>query len=84
MIAKIKDNHIKRLQSGNCTIELGFVLSDLLNNYERISDHCSNVAVTLIEVVRNSFGTHGYLNAVKSGDPAFTKSFGEFEKKYAL
>ena len=84
LIAKIKDNHIKRLQSGNCTIELGFVLSDLLNNYERISDHCSNVAVTLIEVVRNSFGTHGYLNAVKSGDPAFTKSFGEFEKKYAL
>lgn len=84
LITKIKDNHIKRLQNGNCTIELGFVLADLLNNYERISDHCSNIAVALIEVVQDSFDTHRYLNDVKSGDPEFTRVFGEFESKYRV
>ena len=84
LIAKIKDHHIGRLQRGECTIELGFVLSDLLNNYERISDHCSNIAVALIEVKHNSFDTHKYLNDVKYGSADFAAAFESFSRKYVL
>lgn len=84
LIAQIKDNHIKRLRNGNCTIEMGFVLSDLLNNYERISDHCSNIAVTVIEVEQNSYDTHRYLNAIKNGNSDFNRAFAEFDQKYAI
>ena len=84
LIAKIKDHHIERLQRGECTIELGFILSDLLNNYQRISDHCSNIAVALIEVEHNSFDTHQYLNDVKYGSAAFAVAFESFSSKYAL
>ena len=84
LIAKIKDHHIERLQRGDCTIELGFILSDLLNNYQRISDHCSNIAVALIEVEHNSFDTHQYLNDVKYGSAAFAAAFESFSSKYAL
>lgn len=79
-----KDNHIRRLQKGLCTIEGGFVLSDLLNNFERISDHCSNVAVAIIEVEHNSFDTHKYLNGVKYGNSVFNEIYDEFAAKYAL
>ncbi len=85
LIATTKANHIARLQKGACTIELGFVLSDLLNNYERISDHCSNIAVAIIETAHNSFGTHEYLNAVKNAnDDDFQKDFNDFAQKYAI
>lgn len=82
---QIRANHINRLQKGDCTIELGFVLSDLLNNFERISDHCSNVAVAMIEVAHDSFATHKYLGKVKSGGNAdFSERFGEYERKYRI
>ncbi|MBQ4108418.1 MAG: Na/Pi cotransporter family protein [Clostridia bacterium] len=85
LIATTKANHIARLQKGACTIELGFVLSDLLNNYERISDHCSNIAVAIIETAHNSFGTHEYLNAVKNeNDDEFQNDFKEFASKYSI
>ena len=84
LISKIKDHHIARLQRGECTIEMGFILNDLLNNYSRISDHCSNIAVAVIEVEHNSFDTHKYLNDVKYGSVDFAESFEEFSKKYAL
>ena len=84
LIKEIKENHIRRLRRGNCSIEMGFVLSDLLTNYERISDHCSNIAVTVIEVVNDSFDTHRYLNAIKNGDSDFNRVYDEFEKKYEL
>lgn len=85
LIATTKANHIARLQKGACTIELGFVLSDLLNNYERISDHCSNIAVAIIETAHNSFGTHEYLNAVKNeNDDEFQNDFKEFADKYSI
>ena len=84
LIAQIKANHIQRLQKGNCTIELGFVLSDLLNNYERVSDHCSNIAVTVIEVDNDSFDTHRYLNAIKNGNSEFNRVYDQFEQKYAI
>ncbi len=79
-----KDNHIRRLQKGACTIEGGFVLSDLLNNYERISDHCSNVAVAIIEVEHNSFDTHKYLNGVKYGNSTFNEIYDAYSEKYVL
>ena len=84
LIAQIKDRHIHRLQRGECTIELGFILSDLMNNCERISDHCSNIAVAIIEVHHNSFDTHQYLNEIKYGNEEFTESFEAYRRKYAL
>lgn len=84
LISDIKSNHIERLQQGNCTIEMGFVLSDFLTNCERISDHCSNIAVAVIEVVHNTFDTHKYLNGVKYGNSEFNKIYDEFAEKYAL
>ena len=84
LISKIKDHHIARLQRGECTIEMGFILNDLLNNYSRISDHCSNVAVAVIEVEHNSFDTHKYLNDVKYGSADFAASYEDYSKKYAL
>ena len=85
LIAGTKINHITRLQKGFCTIELGFVLSDLLNNYSRVSDHCSNIAVAIIETSHSSFGTHEYLNALKSNNDAeFKKEFDLFSEKYSL
>lgn len=85
LINTIKYNHIQRLQHGHCTIELGFVLSDLLTNYERISDHCSNIAVALIEVAQNSFDTHEYLNSIKTMDnQKFKERFLEYQLKYTI
>lgn len=83
LIAAAKTAHIERLQAGTCTIQTGFVLSDLLNNYERVSDHCSNIAVALIETSAGSFGTHEYLNDVKeTGNHDFMKVYQAYEKKY--
>ena len=85
LIATTKMNHITRLQKGACTIELGFVLSDLLNNYERISDHCSNIAVAIIETSHNSFGTHEYLNQVKNdNNETFQAEYKSFAEKYTI
>ena len=84
LITKIKAHHIARLQRGECSIVLGFILSDLLNNYSRISDHCSNIAVAVIEVEHNSFDTHKYLNDVKYGSDEFAATYEEFSRKYQL
>ncbi len=85
LIAEIKRNHIERLQTGKCTIEMGFVLSDMLTNFERVSDHCSNIAVAMIEVDRNSFGTHEYLSGVKSmNDEQFNTCFSAYCEKYGV
>lgn len=85
LIAEIKTNHVTRLKNGNCTIELGFVLADLLTNYERVSDHCSNIAVAMIEVEKNKFNTHEYLSGIKNdGDKNFEDAYSRFAKKYAI
>lgn len=82
---ELKNRHIRRLQEGRCTIELGFVLTDLLTNYERVSDHCSNIAVTVIQIKDSSLDTHGYLNELKNtGDPAFTQAFEAYSLEYLL
>ena len=84
LIAESKTNHIERLRKGNCTIEMGFILSDWLTNYERISDHCSNIAVAVIEVEQDSFDTHEYLNNLKQNNPEFIALFEEFRAKYSV
>ena len=85
MVGKMRDRHITRLKEGRCTIENGFVWSELLNNYSRVSDHCSNIAVATIEVDNNSFETHQYLQKVKYvGDEHFNDSFVEYAIKYEL
>lgn len=61
----IKQRHIKRLRKGKCTIELGFILSDIATNFERVSDHCSNIALCLLEVSEDEFDTHAYLDELK-------------------
>ena len=82
---KIKSGHIDRLRQGDCTVELGFVLSDLLTNYERISDHCSNIAVCIIEISSDSFETHEYLSHLKSGEEAgFVNLYENYKQKYSL
>lgn len=85
IIEGIKLNHINRLQAGKCTIQQGFVLSDILTNYERVSDHCSNIAVAMIELSKSAFDTHEYLDKLKAmDDPEFRKMFTEYKKKYAI
>ncbi len=85
LIADIKSNHIVRLQKGHCTIEMGFVLSDLLTNCERVSDHCSNIAVAQIETAQSLYQAHEYLNALKSaGDASFQSAFENYCRQYAI
>ena len=63
--AAIKQRHIERLREGRCTIELGFILSDLMTSYERIADHCSNIAVCLVQADKDEYGRHAYLQSLK-------------------
>ena len=84
LIDEIRARHITRLQKGHCTVEMGFVLADLLNNYERISDHCSNLAVSVIETfTKTDAGAHAYLEEVKKSFD-FNAEFNEDMAKYAL
>ncbi len=83
--AKIKKRHIARLQRGECTIELGFVLNDLINNLERVADHCSNVAGCVIEMEHDALDLHDYLEKLKSEDNAhYTEMYNGYREKYVL
>ncbi|MCI8440149.1 MAG: Na/Pi cotransporter family protein [Oscillospiraceae bacterium] len=85
LITEIKSNHIDRLQKGDCTIEFGFVLSDLLTNCERVSDHCSNIAVAQIETAQNAYQAHKYLNSVKSKNNAeFNAAYHAYQQQYQI
>ena len=68
LMKESKNRHIRRLQAGNCTLELGFVFNDCLNNFERVSDHCSNIAVAVLESADSHVHAHGYLRAIKKAD----------------
>jgi phosphate:Na+ symporter len=82
---EVKLHHINRVQRGTCTLNLGFVFNDLLTNYERVSDHCSNIAVAMIELQSDSFDTHEYLNRVKSlRTGVFEQYFDEYSKRFTL
>ncbi len=80
--AKLRSNHIRRMQKGNCSIEAGFIWSDLLNSLERVSDHCSNIAGCVIEMTHASLGLHGYLRGVKAEDTEYRKILAVYEEKY--
>ncbi len=82
---RIKLNHILRLQKSECTIELGFVLSDLLTNFERVSDHCSNIAGCIIEIsAYAALDMHKYLSDIKHGSEGFEEKYKEYKKKYSI
>lgn len=82
---EIKMNHIKRVQTGQCTLNQGFVFNDLLTDYERIADHCSNVAVAIIELEDNAFDTHEYLiNLLNNRTDSFDKYFEEYKNKFPI
>lgn len=87
----IKNAHTKRLRDGNCTIEHGFILNDLLSNFERVADHCSNIAVCRIEIENSAdlshgnFDPHEYLSQVKMGENAkFNEAYNRYKKKYSF
>ena len=85
LINDIKAEHIKRLKSGECSIELGFILSDLLTNCERVSDHCSNLAIAIIETEQLSYDAHEYINDVKSkGNKDFQNEYEMYKNKYSI
>ena len=82
---EMKLHHIDRLQKGICTLNHGFVFNDLLTNLERISDHCSNIAVALIELESDSFDTHEYINSlIEVRSHCFDEYYEEYSKKFAL
>lgn len=81
----IKSRHIERLTTGQCTIELGFVLTDISTNFERVSDHCSNIAVYEIQVPKDEYDAHEYLQNVKHQEHAeFDREEMAYEKRYRL
>ena len=84
LVLEIKNRHIKRLRAGNCTIEIGFILTDLLTNIERISDHCSNIAVAVIEADLGSFESHEYLDNLKHTSVEFASNYDKLLKEYAI
>lgn len=83
--SEIKKRHVKRLRKGKCTIEMGFVLSDITTNYERVSDHCSNIALCLLQLNEENFGTHGFQDSMSVRDnAAFTAEVNRLKEHYQL
>ena len=83
LIEEIRVRHIQRLQQNQCTVQLGFVLSDILTNLERVSDHCSNIAVSVIEERYSNIDSHAYLNDIKR-NATFNEHYQAFQEKYNL
>ena len=82
---EVKKRHIKRLRKGKCTIEMGFILSDITTSYERVAHHCSNIAVSLLEITEDEFDTHEYLDVLKEGgNPEFGDEVRILREKYVL
>ncbi len=84
MKRRMRSGHIKRLQLGNCSIDVGFVWNDLLTNLERVSDHCSNVAGHVIDAKENNMNIHEALRAAKSDSPFFKEQYELFAEKYLI
>ena len=84
MKEQMRINHTKRLQKGKCSLDTGFVWSDLLNNYERISDHCSNIAGSIVDFDHNDLNTHKALKSIRRSGEEFDKQFDFYSQKYQL
>ena len=82
---QLKSSHVSRLRKNECTIEMGFIHSDLLTNLERVSDHCSNIAACMIEIAHNSFEMHEYINTLdKSHNEIYKERYTFYSEKYSL
>lgn len=82
---EVKKRHMKRLRKGKCTIEMGFVLSDVTTNYERVSDHCSNIALSLLQLNEENFETHEYQESISGKDnAAFITEVKHLKERYQL
>ena len=88
LVREVKSRHVRRLRDGLCTVEYGFVLEDLLTACERTADHCSNVAVEMLQVAEGKLEAHEYLNALKGGElhesAAFAERFAQYKAKYTF
>ena len=88
LVREVKSRHVRRLRDGLCSVEYGFVLEDLLTAFERAADHCSNVAVEMLQVAEGKLEAHEYLNALKAGElhesAAFTERFARYKAQYAF
>ena len=84
IVHQVRSRHVERLQNGQCSITNGFILADLLTCYERVADHCSNVAVAMIEVAHDSFDTHEYLQGVKADQEGLDRMMDQYRKRYGL
>ncbi len=88
LVREIKSRHVRRLRDGLCTVEYGFVLEDLLTAFERTADHCSNIAVELLQVSEGKLEAHEYLNALKAGElqesAAFAEQFARYKARYSF
>ncbi len=82
---ELKLRHIKRMQTGDCSLSIGFVFNDLLTNFERVADHCSNIAVAMIELNKDEFETHGYvINLKELHAHNFDTLYAEYAEKYKV
>ena len=84
IVHQVRSRHVERLQNGQCSITNGFILADLLTCYERVADHCSNVAVAMIEVAHDSFDTHEYLQGVKADREGLDRMMDQYRKRSGL
>jgi len=88
LVREVKSRHVRRLRDGICSVEYGFVLEDLLTAFERTADHCSNVAVEMLQVSEGKLEAHEYLNALKAGElhesAAFAERFARYKAQYAF
>lgn len=84
LILKLHDGHVKRLKDGDCSIEAGFVLNDLTTNFERVADHCSNIAIRVIDAAENNMNVHETLRDIKQNDPLFSEQYAAYKQKYLL
>ena len=81
---KLRDGHIKRLKNGECSIEMGFVWSDLITNLERTADHCSNIAACVIDAAENNMNMHQSVREMKENNEFFNSRFAYYKEKYAI
>ena len=85
LVRELKERHITRLKEGNCSVEIGMLYEDLLTDMERVADHCSNIAVTLVEVSQNLHDSHSYLNKIKKTEnEEFLRLYNEAKERYKL
>ena len=88
LVREVKSRHVRRLRDGLCSVEYGFVLEDLLTAWERTADHCSNVAVEMLQVAEGKLEAHEYLNALKAGElhesAAYTERFARYKAQYTF